>query len=72
MSKEEIKKEKQIFANQYSLEFMIEDNVDLQDVELMSAVIHREVTKTKSQKIEDYCTLDGNLILWCETVNGYM
>jgi len=72
MTKEEILKEKEIFAKQYSLDFMLEDNVDLQDVELVSAVIHREATKTKDQKIEDYCHLDGNLILNCETVNGFM
>ena len=47
MTKEEIKNEKKMFAQQYSLDFMIEDNVDLQDVELMGAVIKREVTKTK-------------------------
>jgi hypothetical protein len=42
---------------------MLEDNVDLQDEELLSAVIHREMTKTKDQKFEDYCKLDDNLIL---------
>jgi hypothetical protein len=51
---------------------MIDENVDLQDEELLDAVILREATKTKEQKIEDHVYLDGNLELKCETANGFM
>ena len=54
MTKEEVLRERAIFAKFHSLDFMIDDNVDLQDEELLDAVILREATKTKEQKIEDY------------------
>ena len=72
MTKEEILKERAVFAKFHSLDFMIDDNIDLQEEELLDAVIFREATKTKEQKIEDYCQLNGNLELKCESVNGFM
>jgi len=47
MSKEEVLWEKKVFAQQYSLDFMIDENVDLQDEVMMKSIIHREATKTQ-------------------------
>jgi hypothetical protein len=39
---------------------------------VVKKIILREVTKTKEQVIDDHRKLDGNLVLKCDTVNGYM
>jgi hypothetical protein len=51
---------------------MMEDNELMQDDEEVKKIILREVTKTKEEYIDDLKKLDGNLVLKCDTVNGYM
>lgn len=72
MTKEEIVKEKQVFDHMFNLDFMMQDGELMQADEVVKKIILREVTKTKEQVIDDHKKLDGNLVLKCDTVNGYM
>lgn len=51
---------------------MLVDNVDLQDEEFVKTIIMREATKTSQQKWQDLKYIDSNLMLKCETENGFM
>lgn len=72
MTKLEIHREKVMFDKMHNLDFMMEDGELMQDDDVVKKIILREVTKTKEQVIDDHRKLDGNLILKCDTVNGYM
>jgi hypothetical protein len=75
MTKEEIEREKQVLQKMHNLDFMMDDDADelmMQDDEVVKKIILREVTKTKEDVIDDHRKLDGNLVLKCGTVNGYM
>jgi hypothetical protein len=72
MTKEEIENEKKLLNKMHNLDFMMEDGELMQDDEVVKKIILREVTKTKEEIIDDHRKLDGNLVLKCDTVNGYM
>lgn len=72
MTKEEIMLEQIMFDKMHNLDFMMEDGELMQDDEVVKKIILKEVTKTKDQVIDDHRKLDGNLVLKCDTVNGYM
>jgi hypothetical protein len=75
MTKEEIEREKQVLQKMHNLDFMMDDDADelmMQDDEVVKKIILREVTKTKEDVIDDHRKLDGNLVLKCGTVNGFM
>jgi hypothetical protein len=75
MTKEEIEREKQVLQKMHNLDFMMDDDADelmMQDDEVVKKIILREVTKTKEDVIDDHRKLDGDLVLKCGTVNGFM
>jgi hypothetical protein len=72
MTKDEIEREKQMLHKMHNLDFMMEDDELMQDDEVIKKIILREMTKTKEEVIDDHRKLDGNLVLKCGTVNGYM
>jgi hypothetical protein len=72
MTKEEIEREKQVLQKMHNLDFMMDDDELMQDDEVVKNIILREVTKTKTEVIDDHRKLDGNLVLKCDTVNGFM
>jgi len=72
MTKEELGIERHMMDQMHNLDFMMEDGELMQDDEVVKKIILKEVTKTKDQVIDDHRKLDGNLVLKCDTVNGYM
>ena len=71
MTQDELREEKRWIAQQYSLDFMIDD-ADIQEDHEIQEIIRSEITKTKEQKIQDLSNLDGNLELLCGTSNGFI
>ena len=71
MTEDEIKEEKRWIAEQYSLDFMIDDE-DIQEDHEIRDIILKEITKTQEEKIKGLKTLDGNLHLVCTTENGFI
>jgi hypothetical protein len=72
MSKYELEMERQMMDQMHNLDFMMENGELMQEDEVVKKIILKEVTKTKSEVIDDHRKLDGNLVLKCDTVNGYM
>jgi hypothetical protein len=59
-----------MFDCSLNLDFMMESDEENDD--LTKLIIHRELTKTPYQKVEDHKRFDGDMLLMCNSVNGYI
>ena len=60
MTQDELQEERRWINQQYSLDFMLDDE-DIQDDQEIQEIILSEINKTKEQKIQDLSNLDGNM-----------